>query len=181
MEKQEQKKPVIKFGRNDGISFPASDFSDSIVRDYVHKQVVVKTGEGEDDWVLDEKPVMVREHDINKEIQEEAKKNNLKALITQVLRTGDESLLIQRPTAQFGDVSNLPEDLIEAKQRADAAAKIMGNLPESLKGKTADELLSMSNEDILKAYGIDIPKAEEKPEIKPEEKPEIKSEEKGSN
>lgn len=170
-----EQKNKLKFARCDGVQFPGSDFSNSVVKDYIHKEVVVKTGEGEDDWYIDEVPSCIGEHDIHKEIQEEAKKCNLKALIAQVLRTGDETLLHQKDVVQFGDVSGIPEDIITAQKMAANAAKITGNLPDSLRGKTYDELMSMNPKELLAAYGI---VSEEKSDLNSEVKPEVKSEEK---
>ncbi|CAJ0596429.1 unnamed protein product [Cylicocyclus nassatus] len=159
-----------------------SDFSSSVVKDYIHKQIVVRTGDGEDDWHLDEVPACVGEHDIHKEIQEEAKKCNLKALIAQVLRTGDESLLHQKDVVQFGDVTGIPEDIITAQKMAANAAKITGNLPDSLKGKTYDELMSMDPKELLAAYGVKGLDAEDKEaksgvksDVKPEEREEVEN------
>lgn len=176
---ENQVKSKIKFARCDGINTPGADFSSSVVKDYIHKQIVVRTGDGEDDWYLDEVPACIGEHDIHKEIQEEARKCNLKALIAQVLRTGDESLLHQKDVVQFGDVTGVPTDIITAQKMAANAARITGNLPDSLKGKTYDELMAMNPKDLLAAYGVkglDGKSKEVKSVVKPVEKPEEREE-----
>lgn len=75
----------IKFAREDDYN-PASDFSNSIQEKWIHKQVVVKTGDSEDDFVIEEKPVLVDRIDLKKRIQEEAKTTDLKYLLKQFYR-----------------------------------------------------------------------------------------------
>lgn len=169
MSEKQEAKSKIKFARCDGVVTAGVDYSDSVVKDYIHKQVVVRTGEGEDDWHLEEVPACVGEHDIHKEIQEEAKRCNLKALIAQVLRTGDESLLHQKDVVQFGDATVVPEDIIAAQKMARRAQVITGNLPDSLKGKSYEELMAMDPKELLAAYGVKAVKSE--PDLKAEQKP----------
>ena len=73
-------KPLNQFFRNDGYN-PSVDYSNSIQETWVHKQVVRKIGDGEDDFIIEEKPVLTDRVDLQKQIQEQAKTTDLKALL----------------------------------------------------------------------------------------------------
>lgn len=145
--------PKFKGARCDGYVDKGNDFSDSIVRKYVHKQVVQKTGDTEDDFILVEKPVCVEEYDIHKQIQEEAVGTDLKSLIAQVMRTGDESILNKKVGA-YADITQYPNDSIEAHNQLIKAEEARRKLPKKLRDMPVEELLKLSKEEILEAYGI---------------------------
>lgn len=149
----------LKYARVDGFEDKGTDFSDSHVKVFIHKQVVKKTGDGEDDFVIEEKPQLVEEYDLHKRIQEEAKGTDLKSMLAQVLRTGDDTILNQKKGAAFfGDITKMPQDSIEAHNRIIRAEKLRSKLPEELRKLSTEDLLKMSSDDILKAYGVDVAK-----------------------
>lgn len=134
----------IKFAREDDYN-PASDFSNSIQEKWIHKQVVVKTGDSEDDFVIEEKPVLVDRIDLKKRIQEEAKTTDLKYLLKQFLQTGDESILNQRE-GFYGDITGV-QNLIEGGEFV-SAEQVKESLPSDFAGLTAEQIASMSDKDI---------------------------------
>lgn len=125
---------------------PGHDFSNSIQEKWIHKQVVVRTGDGEDDWIIDEKPVKIDEIDLHKSINEEAKTTDLKYLLKQLLLTGDESILNQRP-GFYGDITAIQAGL--EGQVMPSAQQIKESLPEELKKLSVEQLATMSDEDIV--------------------------------
>lgn len=143
-------KPLNQFCRNDGYD-PSVDYSNSIQETWVHKQVVKKTGEGEDDFIIEEKPVLIERIDLQKRIQEEAKTTDLKALLAALAvqgiadPTGEEPELNKRPGI-FADVSG-----IQAANQGGVLVKpedIKAGLPEELQGLTIEQLATMSYEEL---------------------------------
>lgn len=111
----EQKINNAFVGRTDGYIDAGVDASNPIVQTWIHKEVIKKIGEGEDDWVVVEKPVLVDEVNIDKTVHELAKGTDLKSLIKEVLRTGDETILHKTEVqAGYVDATVYPKDTIEA-------------------------------------------------------------------
>lgn len=135
-----------KFAREDEYN-PASDFSDSIQEKWIHKKVVIRTGEGEDDFILDEKPVLVESIDLHKQINEEAKITDLKYLLKQFMLTGDESVLNVRP-GFYGDITGV-QQLVEGGEFV-SPEQIKQTLGSEFAELTVEQLASMSDEDIAK-------------------------------
>lgn len=133
-----------KFAREDDYN-PASDFSSSIQEKWIHKQVVQITGQGEDDFVIEEKPVLVESVDLHKQINEEAKTTDLKYLLKQFLMTGDESILNTRPGV-YADITGV-QKLVEGGEFV-SADQIKQSLGEEFGELTVEQLASMSDKDI---------------------------------
>lgn len=133
-----------KFARVDDYN-PAVDYSDPIQEKWIHKQVVKKTGDGEDDWIIEEKPVLVEKVDLRKQINEEAKTTDLKYLLKQFLMSGDESILNQRP-GFYGDITGV-QSMMEGEEFV-SAESIKSSMGEEFADLTVEQLASMSDEDI---------------------------------
>ena len=125
---------------------PSHDFSNSIQEKWIHQQVVVKTGDGEDDWIIVEKPVKIDEVDLHKSINEEAKTTDLKYLLKQLLMTGDESIINKRP-GFYGDITGVQAGL--EGQVMPSVDQIKASLPEELRSLSVEQLAKMSDEDII--------------------------------
>ena len=139
-------KPLNQFCRNDGYN-PSVDYSNPIQEKWIHKQVCVKVGEGEEDFVIEEKPFKIDEINIQKSIQEEAKTTDLKYLLKQLLATGDESILNQRQ-GFYGDITGVQSALATGAP-IPSADTIKGDLPEEFKELSVEQLALMSNQEIL--------------------------------
>lgn len=146
--------------RNDGVVSSYTCSGNAHCETWIHKKVSVSTGDGEDDFVIIEKAKKIDEYDIDKLIQENAKGADLKSLIEQVLRTGDESLLHQRE-GMSADVSAMPSDLFQTMDIIKAGKVARDNIPVGLVPaaksfddvkKNDDALINMSKEEIIKYY-----------------------------
>lgn len=124
------------------------DYSNPIVKKYVHKQFVIITGDGEDDFIIDEKPVLIEEYNQDKEIAKQAKGTDLKSLVLQCARTGDFSPLDAHPGV-YADITGYPEDTIVAHNNIIKGQEVLESLPDGLKGKSLEELANMSAEEIV--------------------------------
>ena len=138
-------KLINQFCRNDDFN-PSVKCDDPIQKKWIHKQVVVKTGEGEDDFIIEEKPVLIDEVNIQKEIDEEAKTTDLKYLLKQLVLTGDTSIINKKP-GFYGDITGVQE-MMNGKEMV-SAEMIKSTLPSELKSLSTEQLASMSDDDIL--------------------------------
>lgn len=132
--------------RSDGVKFDGLDFSDPIVKKFIHKEVIVKTGDGEDDWIKEEKPVQSEEYDIQKAIDEAAKGADVKSLIEQVLRTGDDTILNQTEVS-YGDITEFPTSPIAAHNAINNIDNLKSNLPPEFV-KDDESLMKLSKKEI---------------------------------
>lgn len=157
---------------------PGIKCDNPIQEKWVHKQVVKKIGEGEDDFIIEEKPVLIDSVDIDKSIQEEAKTTDLKYLLKQLMMTGDPSVLERRP-GFYGDVSMFDEGhSLSSREKIDLES-IKAQLPKDLiEGLSDEEIAKLSEEDIVKFYEAKIAEVKAKQEVKPQVKQEV-IEEKG--
>lgn len=139
--------------RNDDfVDVPKSFTKDDQIRKvYVLKEYLSKVGSTEDDFIVDLKPVLVDEYNVQEQITEQAKGTDLKSLIAQVLRTGDSSILEQRH-GSYADLTNMPKDCMSAQNEILKGKDALSSLPDDLKkGKDISSIASMSETDI-KAY-----------------------------
>ena len=159
---------VIKsqFERCDGFVDPGRKLDEKFQEHWIHKQVVVRTGDGEDDWILEEKPVMTEKVNIFKQIQEEARTTDLKELLRQFALTGDESIF-NRKQGFYGDVSSI-QRAVENGEQIVSPEQLKATLPEELQMLSVEELARMSDKDIV-AYFNEVRKAQVVPEEKKEE------------
>lgn len=143
-------KEVNQFARSDGFN-PSVDYSNPIMKKWSHLEYVEKTGEGEHDFIVLEKPVLVDEFNIQKSIDEESKTTDLKYLLKQLLLTGDESVLNKRP-GFYGDVTQIQRAMqdgspIESPEVIKEAIK--DSLPVELQNLSVEALASMSDKDLI--------------------------------
>lgn len=155
---------ISQFVRNDGYN-PSSKCDDPIVKSYIHKQVVKKLGDTEDDFILDEKPVLIDEYNIQKRIDEEAKTTDLKYLLSVILNregvvTGDEPELNVRQ-GSFGDITGV-QSAIENGQFI-SPDQLKAKLPQELQDLSIEDLCNMSDEEIVK-YISSVRESKEKPD-----------------
>lgn len=91
--------------------------------------VVKKTGEGEDDFII-EKKVIVDETPIKDVVEADRDSVGVENIIKQVLRTGDTSLLpVDKGNGEIVDLVGAPESLMEVKQMGVNAQKAFESLP----------------------------------------------------
>lgn len=95
--------------------------------------VVKKTGEGEDDYII-EKKVIEDLQPIKDVIEADRDSVGVENIIKQVLRTGDTSLLPVDKGNEFVDLVGAPENLMELKELGKKAEKDFEALPIELKG-----------------------------------------------
>ena len=111
--------------------------------DYIeleHKVVVKKTGEGEDDYVLITKHI-VHKTPIAEVVARDAGTCSIQAIMAQVLKTGDTSLL-PTPHPKDGvvnDITGVPDNLMDLDNQMKAMEAKFAALPDSLKkGRSFD-------------------------------------------
>lgn len=94
--------------------------------------VVKKTGEGEDDFII-EKKVIVDETPIKDVVEADRDSVGVENIIKQVLRTGDTSLLpVDKGNGELVDLVGAPESLMEVKQMGVNAEAAFKSLPSEL-------------------------------------------------
>jgi len=172
----EKEKKLNQFERNDGYD-PGVICDNPIQETWIHKQVVKRTGDSEDDWIIEEKPVMTDSVDIHKSINEEAKTTDLKYLLKQLLQTGDESVLNRRQ-GFYGDVSMFGEGhSLSERSKIDLEA-IKKQLPvDMIKGLSDEEIASITEKDLIDYYQAKIEEVKKKEsEVKKEPEEEGKEE-----
>ena len=172
----EKEKKLNQFERNDGYD-PQVKCDNPIQETWVHKQVVKRTGDFEDDWILEEKPVLVDSVDIHKSIQEEAKTTDLKYLLKQLLQTGDESILNRRQ-GFYGDVSMFGDGHSLSERKIIDLEDIKKQLPEEMiKGLSDEDIAKLTEDDVIKYYQLKIAEVEKNKEPEELKKPEEKGNE----
>lgn len=168
---------VSQFERIDFFN-PSTNPGHPIQEKWIHKQVVKKTGETEDDWVLEEKPVRTESIDIHKSINEEAKTTDLKYLLKQLFQTGDESVLNRRE-GFYGDVTMFGEGHSLSERKKIDLEAIKKQLPEEFRSLSDEEIAKLTDEDIVNFYQAKIDEIQKKQQ---EEKSKVEvQEQKGSD
>lgn len=164
---EQKTKKLLPGQRCDGYVSAYTPSGNPIREKWIHKKVVKSIGDGEDDYVLEEKAVCIEKANIQKEIEAQAKAcPSIKELVKQVMETDDESIL-QQVNGTYGDVSDMPNNLHQAiKIVNDAKSKGM-NLDN-------DEILHMSKSDIEKYISDAVNKVVEANKPKVEDKVEPK-------
>ena len=109
--------------------------------DRVVKQVVKKTGDGEEDFILVDK-VIESKRDIAKEIHAQAGDVGIEAYIRQFEIAG-EPIPDVNLSDEVQDFTNMPGSLADAVLLGENARKLYASLPSELKGKMSmDEFVS---------------------------------------
>lgn len=171
MEKEIKK--LLPGQRCDGYDGECCPAGNEIREKWIHKQVPKMLGDGEDDFVIIEKPVKIETANIQKEIEEQAKGcPSIKELIRECVESGDESCL-NNHNLSYGDASEMPTDLHKAIQIVnDAKAKGM-NLDD-------DKILTLSRAELNKLIDDAVKQMvnSSKPKDEPKQQEDIKGDDK---
>lgn len=134
---------------------------------YEVKDIVKKTGEGEDDFVLTQKIIEHREP-IAEVVGRDAGTTGIKAVMERALRTGDPSIL-PPPLSASGvtnDYTNVPDNLLDAENYAKEMESRFNALPEEIrKGRTFEQFCQFFGQEEFDNWIKSMtPKQEEKKE-----------------
>lgn len=124
-------KPRVKGFSNNGVKWEGQKNFD---QDYISIQIVdkvVKTGEGENDYVI-QKDVIVTKTPIQEVVDADKDSVGVYNIIKQVIRTGDTSLLPVDKGDCNVDMVGAPETLMEVKALGADAEKKFAGLPKEL-------------------------------------------------
>lgn len=128
------------------------------------KDRVVKTGEGDEDFVIEKKEVITKTS-IKEVIDSQANDVGLDNILRKFALTGDESILPQNVNTdgRVLDMSGMPEDLVDAQNYFAAMKAKFDSLPADLvKGRSFDEFMSNLTQAEYDAYFASIrPKEKE--------------------
>lgn len=80
--------------------------------------------------------------------QSQAKETDINIIINRFLKTGNRPLAAKQPIA--GDFSRLPRDLRGFIHQARSIKRLRDQLPDALKEKTVDELMSLTADELKK-------------------------------
>lgn len=138
MEKQNKtcvENPFI--GRTDGVVFPGRKFDkeeDRDIVDYYEKDVITKTGEGEDDYKVTKKVVEYSRVNRDKYIQSFSDEVGIKNILKKVALGGVD---VEQFKAKPGevDLTKFPNGVTEAEQLLAHRQEIWDSLPDDLKAK----------------------------------------------
>jgi len=145
------KEHVNQFARCDGYN-PSVKVDNPIIEKWIHKDIVKKTGDTEDDFILDQKAVCIEKVNIQKSIQEEAKTTDLKYLLAQLILqnggfTGDEPEL-NKKQGFYGDITAIQESMNTGKSIM-TPDQIKASLPEELQDLSVETLSKLTDQEIL--------------------------------
>lgn len=146
------------------------DFRDTAQKDfdkyYVErtiKQVVKKTGDGEDDFIIIEKEIENKK-DIAEVINAQAGDAGIEAYLKPYLMTGEQLPAVQ-VSDDVQDFSNMPDNLADAIAVGDAAKKAFSKLDSKLtKGMSYEDFITSITQKGLEEYFQSLAKKEIKPQ-----------------
>lgn len=146
-----EKEHINQFARCDGYN-PSVKVDNPILEKWIHKDIVKKTGETEDDFIIDQKAVCIDKINIQKSIQEEAKTTDLKFLLAQLLLqnggiTGDEPEL-NKKAGFYGDITAIQESM-NSGAAIMTPEQVKAGLPEELQSLSAETLAKLTDQEIL--------------------------------
>ena len=125
------------------------DKFDEFYIDYEIKQVVKKIGEGEEDFIVEDK-IIEHKRDIVQEINAQADQVGVYNLMKRIAMTKDDSLMPEPmpKTGVTSDFTNVPDNLLDADLMAKERIKQFNALPDSLKkGRSFEEFVNTFNQD----------------------------------
>lgn len=132
---------------------------------YEVKQVVKKVGEGEDDFVLEDKIITHRDL-IQSVLDAQADQVGVYNIIERAVRTGDNSLLKSAQvhvSDEILDITNAPTDLADGLHKAQASQAAYASLDPALtKGRTLEQFLLTITPDEFAAWQASLKKTEKK-------------------
>ena len=135
-----------------GVVHPGLDNFDQTYKSIEILDRVVKTGEGENDFII-EKVVHVTETPIQEVIDADKDSVGVENIIKQVLRTGDTSLLPADDGKCNVDLVGAPESLMELKQMGVDAEKAYAGLDPALtKGMDMKTFVESLTQDQFDAF-----------------------------
>lgn len=137
MEDKLKESGEITFGAGLYRDFEGQKDFDKYYIDRVIKQVVKKTGEGEDDYILVDK-VIETKRDIAKEIHAQAGDAGIEAYIRQYEMIGEPIPDVQVDD-NIQDFTNMPESLADAVLLGEKSRDLFASLPKELVGKMSYE------------------------------------------
>lgn len=154
----------ICFGPLAARKFEGQTGFDKYYIDRVVKQVVKKTGEGEDDFILVDK-VIETKRDIDEVIHAQAGDAGIEAYIRQYEMIG-ESIPDVEVTDDVADFTEMPDNLADAILLGENSRKLFASLPKDLVGKmNYEEFISNFTQEKFDAYMASLVP----PEVKKEE------------
>jgi hypothetical protein len=130
------------------------DNFDEFYVDYEIKQVVKKVGDGEEDFIIEDK-VIEHKRDIKQEINAQADDVGVYNLMKRVALTGDDSLMPEPmpKTGVTSDYTNVPDNLLDADLMAKQRIAEFDSLPDALKkGRSFEEFMSSFTQDEFSAW-----------------------------
>lgn len=141
-----------------------TDFDEDYI-ELEHKDVVKKTGDGEDDYVLVTKHIPHRTP-IAEVVARDSGTCSIRAIMDQVLRTNDQSLL-PTPMPKDGvtnDITGVPDNLLDLDNlNKDMAAKYEALPDELKKGRSFAEFCELITQDeFMQFIASIVPKKAEK-------------------
>lgn len=146
-------------------AIPGQDNFDTEYVDIELKDVVKKTGEGEDDFVIITKEILHRTP-IDEVVSRDSGTCSIRAIMDQVLRTGDTSLIpVGMPKdGVINDVTGVPDNLLDLDNLNKEMAAKFEALPDELKkGRSFAEFCELINQDEFMQFIASIaPKKEAK-------------------
>ena len=163
MENKLKETGEITFGPGCARKFEGEKDFDKYYIDRVVKQVVKKTGEGEDDFILVNK-VIETKRDIAKEIHAQAGDAGIEAYMRQYEIMG-EPIPDVKVSDDIQDFTGMPETLADAVLLGENSRKMFASLPKDLVGKMSyEEFISNFSQENFDAYiaSLTPPKVEEK-------------------
>lgn len=113
--------------------------ADKTISKYVMKDIVKKTGEGENDYVIIKKQVLVSEQDRDEYVQSFADDVGILNVLKKVALTGDASMYNAQAN-QGIDTTNLPDNKIDAFDVVSKGVLAFDNLPDEIKQKMTMEV-----------------------------------------
>lgn len=154
----------ICFGALAARKFEGQKDFDKYYIDREIKQVVRKTGEGEDDYIIVNK-VIETKRDIDKVIQAQAADVGIEAFMRNYEVTG-ESMPDVKVGDDVQDFTDMPDSLADAVLLGEKSRKLFDSLPKELRGKMGyEEFISSFTNEMFDAF---IEKITPKVEIKKE-------------
>ena len=141
------------------------DFDEFYI-DYEVKQVVKKVGDGEEDFIIEDK-VIEHKRDIRQEINSQADQVGVYNLMKRIALTGDDSLMPEPmpKTGVTSDFTGVPDNLLDADLLAKQRIEQFNALPDSLKkGRSFEEFMSTFNQEEFNVWLKSMMPQEEKKE-----------------
>lgn len=157
-------------GRSDGLAFPGQKFDDvddkTIVEGY-EKEIVKKTGEGDEDFIIDKKLVVYRSYSRDKYIQDQSDDVGILNVLKKVALSGTD-LTQDNPYAAkpgYVDMTKFPETVAEAEALICDANKKWAAIPDEVKdGMSYDDFIkSGAAQKLYDYYKAEVDKKVEQP------------------